>query len=120
MTKDELKAGYLVELKNGERYVIMFYNEDKYTDFILIDETGHGYIPFTYDAYLHDTYPVSQTEKGAYDIEKVWGFPNTQFTLSELFDTSIRNLLWQREVKEMTLEEVCEVLGYEIKIVKKT
>lgn len=118
MTKNKLKTGYLVELKNGERYVIMSYNEGDYTDFVFIDE--YGYVPFTYDKYLHDTEPVDYEDDGEYDIEKVWGFPNKQFTLSELFDTSIRNLLWQREVKEMTLEEICEALGCEIKIVKNT
>lgn len=119
MTKDELKAGYLVELKNGERCVIMFYNDGDYTDFVLVHEYG-GYAPFTYDKCLYDTEPVDWEDDDAYDIQKVWGFPNKQFTLSELFDISIRTLLWQREVKEMTLEKICETLGYEIKIVKKS
>lgn len=121
MTKDELKAGYLVELKNGRRYVIMDYCDVKENcvlpNFILIDE-HYGYVSFTYDKYLHDVEPTSYEDLDAYDIEKVWGIPNKKFTIQELFNTSIRNLLWQREVKEMTLAEVCDALGCEVKIVK--
>lgn len=124
MTRDELKVGYLVELKNGDRYLVMSYNfveKDCVTErFILLNENGKGFCRFTYDKNLHDTDPLCNyyIQHDAYDIEKIWGLPNKLFAMDSLFDISNRTLIWQREVKEMTLEEVCDALGYEVKIVK--
>lgn len=119
MTRDDIREGYLVELKNGDKYIVMSYNfieKDCVTGrFILLSER-YSYLRFTYDEYLYDTEPIGDNH--CFDIEKVYGLPNEEFTFGRIFDTSIRNLLWQREVKEMTLEEVCDALGYEIKIVK--
>lgn len=123
MKRNELKEGYLVELKNGNKYIIMSYIESQsiaaIPKLVLCNENTVSVTAFEYDENLRDANPVFSIDH-SFDIEKVWGLPFKRFCLSQLFDTSIRNLLWQREVQEMTLEEVCDALGYEVKIVKNT
>jgi hypothetical protein len=104
-TKADFESGMVVECRNGERFLVL---RDK-----LLDGAHWKNI---------DNYTTEMKEcvKGTYpyDIMKVYdtiGVTN----LHNIFSDENLILIWERqEVEEMTLEEVCKLLGKEIKIVK--
>lgn len=104
-TKADLENGMVVECRNGERYLVL---KGK-----LLDGAHWKHISdYTAEMkeYVKGTYP--------YDIMKVYdtiGVTN----LHNIFSDENLILIWERqEVEEMTLAEVCKLLGREIKIIK--
>lgn len=113
-TKDDLKTGMLVKTRNGEVFkVFPDYETDRYGKTgILTDETGSFiYLP-CYDSDL------TTIEYGnEYDIVAVYKPSLVTHALS--FNIKNHFLVWRRkEVKEMTMEQLNELLGYEVKIVQ--
>lgn len=104
-TKADFESGMVVECRSGERFLVL---RDK-----LLNGT-HWRAIENYTSELKEcvngTYP--------YDIMKIYdtiGVTNLHNAFSD--DNLI--LIWERqEVEEMTLAEVCKLLGKEIKIVK--
>lgn len=113
MTKADLKTGMVVELRNGDKFLVML-NPDC-EDRELISFYG-GFMKLNnYDDNLNDNEGDAE-----YDIIKVY---TAETSICRLFESSngkgLRlTLLWERsEVKEMAIEEIEEQLGYKIKIV---
>lgn len=95
-TRDDLEFGDILTLRNEERYVYAsehIYGEDEYYCFDC-DEIG----------YYH-TEKLKHKDDSDYDVVKVERAGQVVYEREE-------------EVKEMTLSQVCEQLGYDVKIVK--
>lgn len=97
MTIDELEFGDIVTQRNGERYVIAsgrLYGEDEnyYNDCDEID-----------DYYKNDLkyHTESRTERDIVKVER---------------DGSV--IYERNDVRELTIKEISELLGYEVKVVK--
>lgn len=99
-TRDDLQFADIVTTRNGERYVVanegMFGEKDGYW-------LGSEYIPNFYKQDLK--YDSNLEGNRIYDIVKV---------------ERSGQVIWERseEVKEMTIAEISEALGYEVKVVK--
>lgn len=102
-TLNDLQFADIVTTRNGERYVVadntLFGEKDGYW----LDD---GYIPNFYRQDLK--YDSNCEENRIYDIVKV---------------ERAGQVIWERpeeekEVKEMTIAEISEALGYEVKVVK--
>ena len=113
--KDDLKAGMLVQYRNGDLRLVM---DSKKGLYLTSKDCFHHFN--YYDDSLLDM--EGDTEL---DIVKVYDLVNDSFmALDDLFKVEYRKLLWEREepaeepVEEMTLEEVCKAVGKTIKVVK--
>lgn len=118
--KSDLKSGDIVELRNGDRYILIKnarHNQyDTPTD-IFMSINKFGSIPLSW---YSDSLLNSNGDK-SYDIMKI----SDSFYIPNIFRTHPSGTLvvpdwaWEREeTEEMTLEEVCKELGRDIKIVK--
>lgn len=104
-TKADFESGMVVECRNGERYLVL---KDKLLN------SAHWKCISDYTA------EMKECAKGTrpYDIMKVYDTIGVTNLVNVFIDDSLI-LIWERqEVEEMTLEEVCKLLGKEIKIVK--
>ena len=105
----ELVMGkHVVETKKGSFYLLVKTDKERITSLNLDDP--EEWVDFALDENLHDV------EDNDFDIEKVYEYRRCGFS-------SIKNKLtspvWERKhVKEMTMKEICEALGYEVKIKK--
>ena len=118
--KSDLKSGDIVELRNGDRYILIKnarHNQyDTPTDiFMSINKFSSMPLSWYSDSLLN-----SNGDK-SYDIMKI----SDSFYIPNIFRTHPSGTLvvpdwaWEREeTEEMTLEEVCKELGRDIKIVK--
>lgn len=108
MTKDDLKVGYLVELRKGKLCIVI--------------PVKHNLALYSNDqaveCYLSDLNNECNDKDGDYefDVIKIFGLSTT----CDLFDISGRDLLWQREepVKEVTIADIEKQFGCKVKIVK--
>lgn len=105
MTKSDLKNRMLVRAKCGSLYMVV--------DGFLVKESGW----FSLNCYNEDlTIKRDVRVKGCinledYDITKV-------YSVAKSFNTNECELLWERpEVKELTIQEIEDKLGYKVKIV---
>ena len=97
--KKDLKNGDVVTLRNGDKLI---FHDDDFSD---LDSENDNNLTCTYD--LNDDMTMKDKDYKDSDIVKVER-PNR-------YDIAfIRN----ETVKEMTVKEICEALGYEIKIKK--
>lgn len=97
VSKDDLKNGDIVTLRNGDRLV--FVNDE---DFIDLSDDNDNYLSEICD--LEDDLRHDSDEDS--DIVKV--------ERPEKYTT----VFTRTEVKEMTVEEISKALGYEVKVVK--
>ena len=106
-TKNCIKVGYMVELRNGElshviptlEHGIVFSSDRTWMGIELIDNELKSEIG------------------GAFDIVKVYGLTKCGFDAHK-FITKNRELLWERaERKEMAQQEIEEEFGYKIKLI---
>lgn len=100
-TKADLKPGMVVEVRDGARY--LFVNE--------IFVSSGGYLQFiSYnDDLTHATYDCL-------DVVKIFNTRGTEFG-NILHDHHI-DLIWEREeIKEMTVSEIEEKLGFKVKVI---
>lgn len=120
--KDDLKPGYVVEMRSGRLALILPYRDVRKEKDALI---------MAYDAPKFGSWdPVDpcltdnllwMNSNGAdrHDIIRVYGFSSVGGHAISAGNTSSRPLLWERkETKKMTLAEVCKALGYDVEIVK--
>ena len=106
--KVELKEGMVVELKNGNRYLIREVSGE------LILSGNKGWLRYTYNRDLTEV--DSDSQNGAFDIAKV--YRSTAHIMENLFDDNYLTCIWRREnPKKMTLAEISEALGYEVELV---
>ena len=104
-TKDDLKSGMVVEFRSGKKYMMVDYNGRLF---------GVGTATYFDDNKNEDlTSPVRRE----WDIMKVYeATEEYQLPINRWDDMQ---LIWERsEVKELTVAQLEEELGYKIKIVK--
>ena len=113
MTKDELRVGYLVEFRNGERRIVMPCDDP---DIPIVLTSNYG--EWSYLGVYTDN--LTSTIAKKFDIVKVFGLSwSTCRTLS--FDTYTRDIIWKRkDKKKMTIAEIEAALGYEVEIVRES
>ncbi len=100
-TKSNLQCGMVVELRNGDRKMVL---GDKF-----MDEHGHYLASSFNDILENHTFKLS-------NIDKV--YKSNACTLSSYFDDENLELIWERHpVKRMTIAEIEKELGYKIEIV---
>ena len=113
MTKKDLKSGMIAVLRSGDRYLVLTNCDTKIygkQDFCLIRKSDF----LTGDRYNDDLINNYDNDKD-YDIVKIYNSDVCGIT----YEMVLNNLIWEREnVKEMTVSEIEEKLGYPIKIVK--
>lgn len=101
--KDILEPGMIFECRNGYKY--MYINDD--------------YAIATDGQYINDIHNTGALSEKEWDIVKIYkvafayGFFNTFKNLLE------EDVIWEKApVKEMTIKEISEKLGYEVKVIK--
>jgi len=113
MNKADLRTGIRVELRNGNRYVLLkdFYCEiSGHVEFALVRNGGY----MLSSAYNDDL--TATSGNADWDVVKVFNITNA----NNVLDVSQVGLtVWKREpIKEMTVEEIQQALGYKIKVVE--
>lgn len=114
MTKADLKPGYLVVRRDGERCIVMPTVDDLVLarDYDPISKCNHYYRISEYTDDLRDE--DNDTE---FDAMEVYGVSRYD---SQVFNNTTvdRDLLWKREEpKELTVDEISKLLGYQVKVV---
>lgn len=105
--KADLKSGMLVGYRNGD-YVLVTESKD---GFLLV---GDGFCHHLAD-YDDDLMEINGDDD--FDIIEIYDLPTEGvYSLYALIDPGYRTLLWE-EVKELTVEEISELLGYKVKVV---
>ena len=105
----ELKMGkHVVETRNGYHYLLVKQEGDTIVGLNLDGWTA--YTTLVLDENLQDI------EDHDFDIKKVHEYRNCGFSgIKERLSDPV----WERkEIKEMTMKEICDALGYEVKIKK--
>lgn len=118
ITKSDIRSGYLIELTNGERFILFRYDQERFRK-VFVNFITNTTIEF--DDYDYD-FDYGDSDNRLYNIEKVYGLPDkpqSYENLLEVYNIENRPLLWTRKPKEMTLEEIEDELGYKIRIVSK-
>jgi hypothetical protein len=108
MELKDLKTGMVVELRNGDKYLV-------------INQAGklsgireNSYITFN-SLYAHKS-DMTWSDDSCLDIVKVF-CPSLSGFRTMLKNE--RNCIWTRDEKrKMTVSEICKELGYEVEIVK--
>ena len=109
--KSDLKSGMLVELRNGRYYTVVMDYETEHHGTGAMFGKGGGFIHI--DIYNND---LTNNLLGEFDIVKVYKPKCDGDVLSD--DIHDFNLIWEREqIKEMTVDEISEALGYKVKVV---
>jgi hypothetical protein len=104
-TKANLESGMIVECRSGERFLVL-------RDKLLNNRRWRAIENYTSELKENVNYIYR------YDIMKVYDTIGVT-SLEDVFHDDNLILIWERkEVEEMTLAEVCKLLGKEIKIVK--
>lgn len=121
MKKEDLKSGYVVQLRSGAVYMVA--RAGNFTK-ILTAPFNWVYLNSDYDNELKCTKKygnISGNPQKQRDIVKVYGLIQGTQNYTEMFSspsTEHRELLWEgNNEKEMTLEEIEAELGYKVKIV---
>lgn len=127
-TRDDLKAGHVVKLRNGEFRMLMPAGKDGTLIVCGAPENGWNYLSCWDENFCARSqrfalgYPSSNAEEyaSALDIMEVYGFVRGSAFYNKTGELSAdnRDLLWQRiKPKKMTVKEICEKLGYPVEII---
>ena len=116
--RDDIKAGYLLVVKDketGEQFNMTVvpgnrFNFGKDGDLGCCFPSRHWWPLENFDR--------ADLTNGDYQVIEVYGHTNNRMLLDN--STEDRDLIWKREkdVKKMTLAEICEALGYDVEVVK--
>lgn len=112
MKLSDLEVGkHVVEMRNNDRYLVLKIKDRMFG----VGLDGRYY----FSGLNEDKYDDNLIYLGSckdYDIVKIYEI-NECCVFGKLSDSS--KLIWERkEVKKMTVSEICEELGYEVEIVK--
>jgi hypothetical protein len=126
-TLDDLKTGMLVVDRDGNEYIVFkncpFNYYGVYVDNMIVNGQDRTWMDL---ADYHDNLLCnSDIEEGFednrnLDIMEVYELPHPYCIQDMEYRKEDRKLLWKREerkVKQLTLEEISELLGYEVEIV---
>lgn len=109
MTLKDLRSGMVVETRDGDRYLVLVDGEDIHM------MCGDGALHMG-QWEVQQLYHDDLTRKHGFndhDIMKVYGRVQSFYKVNET-----KKLLWERkEIKEMTVSEIEDVLGYSVKVV---
>ena len=111
MKKSDLKTGMVVEVRNGEKYLVLL--DNPYAPNMNLINFKGGFLQLAF----YDEDMIIQSAGRAFDIMGVY---TLQDSIRDLFkERRLRyKLLWKREdCKAMTIEEIEKELGFKIKIV---
>lgn len=97
-TKKDLKDGDIVTLASGER---LLFSDGDFTD---LDEEHYNYITYIDDLNDDLTYINDRRKDDVVKVER---------------PTSYYEVFNREDTKELTVEEISKLLGYEVKIVKR-
>lgn len=114
MTKSDLKTGMRVKLKGGAVYIVLKeYDTSLYGHQTLVLVSKCGFMNGeSYNEKLECTDDVSRF----YDIDSIYACPGDSNIINH---SMLGDLLWERkQVKEMTLKQIEDKLGYKVKIVE--
>lgn len=117
MKKEDLKAGYVVKLHNGEMGIIMPCEDELIINFLDYEDYGNKDVGNCSYVTIRDDFESESCDD--YSIEKVYGFSKYEHkTLCLNVDEKYRELLWERKsVKNLTVSQIEGILGYKIKII---
>lgn len=101
--KNELKMGDIVTLRNGNR--LLYVGENNICSFVDLSEDNDNWLEDLDD--LNDDMTISDEDSRDNDIVMV----DRPITYTNVFER-------EDKAREMTLAEICEELGYEVKIIK--
>lgn len=110
MKLKDLKTGMVIEIRNGERYLILRKDDGvlyavRNEDWFDIHEKGD------YNSDLTDS------EFKEYDIMKI--YEPCVNSLRAMLNNYVSDPIWERKnQKKMTVSEICKELGYEVEIVR--
>ena len=110
MTINDLKPGYLVQLKNGEMYMVAFESNR----LVLVNEPCNGKSQWLSLCYFN----ADMTHGGDFTIMKVFGYSKYAHKAIS-FEHKYRDLLWERkpEKKQYTYAQLREILGEEFEVI---
>ena len=120
MKKSDLKAGYVIQYADNSFAMVMpIYNRFlNKTELKFIRQDSSGWV--SSDAYNENFIQISPNSPSELAIKKIYGHPD-DFQYTFICSNERRELLWAKEelvlVKEMTVEEIENILGYKIKII---
>lgn len=127
----DIHSGYVVQFRNGayalcmrvgEKFTKIFARTGLKSSVTDVKEGTHFFYTSSYKGERHYKFdPVCNrtTPDPEYDVVKVYGLIHGVNNYLMVGDISTnRPLLWEEEIKEMTLEEVEQKLGHRVKIVK--
>ena len=134
MNKSELKTGMVVELRNGDRYLVFkdaSYMFDSHSDDIMVCiDKPNNWFSFN-DSYNENLKYEYDSDDACYDIMKVYKVYHPYNIIAHegfMSEYDIKNpdgkyseltLLWERPTaKQMSKADIEEALGYEIEIVE--
>lgn len=128
----DVHSGYVVQFRNGT-YALCMRVGEKFTKIFArtgcrilgvtdVKEGTHFFYTSSYKGECHYVYdPICNRTKPdpEFDIVKVYGLIHGVNNYLMVGDIAITNrpLLWEEDIKEMTLEEVEHKLGHKVKIV---
>lgn len=113
-TKDNLRTGHLVQLRNGKDYVVYLDADHSYEtrtknyENVLVSLDGQDWINL--DDYEEDTFDILTTSEDGYDIVKIFRLYHPKGFNSN-FRHDAKELLWERKEKsenQLKIEEIKE------------
>lgn len=120
-SKADMKPGYVVEMRDGRKALILPYRDvrrDKDALILAYDSPNSCSWDPVDDVVADDLSWVGFGSR-QHDIIRVYGLSIVGGCAIAASSTEHRDLLWERkETKKMTVAEVCKALGYDVEIVK--
>ena len=125
-TADDLKSGYVVELRNGTRYLVARAHQRNFTKILVDPRTGDwAYLSnWCHDSLICNapaTSVVGKAKNMSKDIMAVYGLVSSAANYGTALDPSDvthRDQLWVRRAPvPMTLKQIEEKLGHKVLIV---
>ena len=124
-TIDDIKSGFVVELRNGERLLATRAGGNNFTKIIVNPASGQWHYLSNWSDELccqsRITCALGQRRDSSRDIMKVYGLINATAYYGSVFDANCikpRMLLWERkDLVKMTLKQIEEKLGFDIQLV---
>lgn len=112
MELKDLKTGMVVELRDGNRYVVIANSLSTLGMSIGKDDCTYFYLAHSYNSYNED---FTHKKHRGLDIVKISQIQMSDFV--RIVNGAIP--IWERaKPKKMTVSEICKELGYEVEIVK--
>jgi hypothetical protein len=106
----DLKSGYVVQTRKGERYIVSRVGQNSFDKYLV--NKDHYLNTTIYDEALCSMFGKDD------DIVKVYGLSGCPAYAFSITDLSTRPLLWERpKPKKITFEQIEKLLGYPIEIV---